>query len=183
MGFFSDLKEDLSQAVSELMPDETADAGLAEDEPVIDETPELQTDSQVLADMLDKLEAMSETGAEEADLTEAESAAGTEEVQTEEDRLLAELFSQSEGFAEGAAVNDLMPDAMTEEAAAGENADAEAVFTEGAAEEKEVEIPEAAFTEEAAAEENAEIESVFTEEAAAEENAEIESVFAEEAAA
>ena len=32
MGFFSDLKEDLSQAVNELMPEEELDAVLAADE-------------------------------------------------------------------------------------------------------------------------------------------------------
>ena len=80
MGFFSDLKEDLSQAVSELMPDETADAEQAE--------------SQTLADMVDRLDAVSEAEPDAALFEE------TGEAQTGEDELLAELFVESESFSE-----------------------------------------------------------------------------------
>ena len=75
MGFFSDLKEDLSQAVSELMPDESAE--------------DAQAESQLLADMVDTLDA------ENAAVPKA---AG--EVQNEEDKLLAELFGESDGLVE-----------------------------------------------------------------------------------
>lgn len=53
MGFFSDLKEDLSQAVNELMPEENLDQAAAEElkeqpventqEPLREEIPEAQT--------------------------------------------------------------------------------------------------------------------------------------------
>ena len=70
MGFFSDLKEDLSQAVNELMPEEALDAamagdevalGMSADEQLTDETPmtdELSEtmDSLNLSEMLDQLE-------------------------------------------------------------------------------------------------------------------------------
>ena len=70
MGFFSDLKEDLSQAVNELMPEEALDAAMAGDEMTLDmsageqltdETPitdELSeaTDSLNLSEMLNQLE-------------------------------------------------------------------------------------------------------------------------------
>lgn len=70
MGFFSDLKEDLSQAVNELMPEEALEAAMAEGAEVKDmsseeqltnetlvseETPE-KVDSLDLSSMLDKLE-------------------------------------------------------------------------------------------------------------------------------
>ena len=49
MGFFSDLKEDLSQAVNELMPEEELDAVLAADENTQEKT--LADDSAVLPDV------------------------------------------------------------------------------------------------------------------------------------
>lgn len=64
MGFFSDLKEDLSQAVNELMPEEALNAAMAGDEsggqptnetPIPDE-PSETVDSVDLSGMLDKLE-------------------------------------------------------------------------------------------------------------------------------
>lgn len=79
MGFFSDLKEDLSQAVSELMPDEkTEDTG---------------AESQMQADMADRLDAAEVTDMELSDPAEAKS---------EEDKLLAELLSGGESSAEAA---------------------------------------------------------------------------------
>lgn len=75
MGFFSDLKEDLSQAVNELMPDEEKESAEAE--------------SQMLADMADRLET-----ADEADFAESGGSGGLES-QSEEDKLLAELFGGS----------------------------------------------------------------------------------------
>ena len=69
MGFFSDLKDDLSQAVNELMPEEELEAALAaqgqtkEQTPAEAETMEMPTadmslDSLDLSDMLDKIEGM-----------------------------------------------------------------------------------------------------------------------------
>lgn len=72
MGFFSDLKEDLSQAVNELMPEEALDAAMAGDTvtddtssdeqlaseiPTADESPETVDDVN-LSSMLDRLEEM-----------------------------------------------------------------------------------------------------------------------------
>lgn len=70
MGFFSDLKEDLSQAVNELMPEEALDAGMADgpetegmlsdeqyvqDTAAVEETPDT-VNSFDISSMLDKLE-------------------------------------------------------------------------------------------------------------------------------
>lgn len=106
MGFFSDLKEDLSQAVNELMPEDALDAVLAEG---ID-TPDLSSDGQVteeallteempdtvdsldLSSMLDKLEeadAAMQMAEEAVALSEdtiqtAEETGGLEELLTDE---------------------------------------------------------------------------------------------------
>lgn len=56
MGFFSDLKEDLSQAVNELMPEEQLDAALAGDEEKKDPAAAATVDSLDLSSMLDKLD-------------------------------------------------------------------------------------------------------------------------------
>lgn len=76
MGFFSDLKDDLSQAVNELMPEEELEAALAaqgqakEQAPADAETAEtpakdISLDSLDLSDMLDKIEELEpELGAE-----------------------------------------------------------------------------------------------------------------------
>ncbi len=60
MGFFSDLKEDLSQAVNELMPEEALDAAMAGDaeakEALTDDKTAETVDSVDLISMLDKLE-------------------------------------------------------------------------------------------------------------------------------
>ena len=84
MGFFSDLKEDLSQAVNELMPEEALDANMAgspeekvlsaeqyvQDTPVTEEMPDT-VNSLDLSSMLDKLDAadavMEETSEEVAE--------------------------------------------------------------------------------------------------------------------
>ena len=75
MGFFSDLKEDLSQAVNELMPEET-------NEEVV-QTQEEDEELKELAAMLDKLE--QEDGVQE---TEPDSA---EEVLEEEESILEDM--------------------------------------------------------------------------------------------
>ncbi len=64
MGFFSDLKEDLSQAVNELMPEETNEETV--------QTPEEDEELKELAAMLDKLEQEDATEAAQQDITEEE---------------------------------------------------------------------------------------------------------------
>lgn len=64
MGFFSDLKEDLSQAVNELMPEEQLDAAMAQNESVKKEEKENKDEKMTsatdvdLSSMLDKLDDM-----------------------------------------------------------------------------------------------------------------------------
>lgn len=69
MGFFSDLKDDLSQAVNELMPEEELEAALAAQGQAKEQTPadgeaaeaptaDLSLDSLDLSDMLDKIEGL-----------------------------------------------------------------------------------------------------------------------------
>ncbi|MGN1159252.1 MAG: polymer-forming cytoskeletal protein [Lachnospiraceae bacterium] len=79
MGFFSDLKEDLSQAVNELMPEETK-----EEQPEPGEKETEGKEAETLASMLDKLEA-EEQAANESVAEEAVEPGNTEEEQTEED--------------------------------------------------------------------------------------------------
>lgn len=87
MGFFSDLKDDLSQAVNELMPEEELEAALAAQgqagepasEPVKAEkkpAADVSLDSLDLSDMLDKIEGMEP---ELGDLSEALKPEPTEE--------------------------------------------------------------------------------------------------------
>ncbi|MDE5866449.1 MAG: polymer-forming cytoskeletal protein [Lachnospiraceae bacterium] len=78
MGFFSDLKDDLNQAVNEMMPEGELDAATAGDELSEDNETGLQQESVVtseaLSDMLDMVEAIStESGVEipEEELTDA----------------------------------------------------------------------------------------------------------------
>lgn len=79
MGFFSDLKEDLSQAVNELMPEETK-----EEQPEPGEKETEDKEAETLASMLDKLEA-EEQAANESVAEEAVEPVNMEEEQTEED--------------------------------------------------------------------------------------------------
>lgn len=79
MGFFSDLKEDLSQAVNELMPEETK-----EEQPEPEKKETESNEAETLASMLDKLEA-EEQAANESVAEEAVVSVNTEEDQTEED--------------------------------------------------------------------------------------------------
>ena len=76
MGFFSDLKEDLSQAVNELMPEEQLDAVLAGGEEKKDPAaaPATTVDSLDLSSMLDKLDAATpeETKKEEPEIRKEE---------------------------------------------------------------------------------------------------------------
>lgn len=109
MGFFSDLKEDLSQAVNELMPEEALDAVMAdgqEMEKLLDEAQDVpmaeemadRTESFDISSMLDKLDAMDmpkETVPEENLLVEDDFEEVEEEL-PEEDLLVEETVEVEE---------------------------------------------------------------------------------------
>lgn len=161
MGFFSDLKDDLSQAVNELMPEEELEAALAaqgqtkEQTPAEAETMEMPTadmslDSLDLSDMLDKIEGMEpelgavseiEEAAEEAAPVEQTpepmadepvvQEALAEEITTEEPEI-----PEEEVIIEEPAIPEIAEAVVEEEA---EPVMAEEVLTEMEAPEKEVE--------------------------------------------
>lgn len=161
MGFFSDLKDDLSQAVNELMPEEELEAALAaqgqtkEQTPAEAETMEMPTadmslDSLDLSDMLDKIEGMEpelgavseiEEAAEEAAPVEQApepmadepvvQEALAEEITTEEPEI-----PEEEIIIEEPAIPEIAEAVVEEEA---EPVMAEEVLTEMEAPEKEVE--------------------------------------------
>ena len=161
MGFFSDLKDDLSQAVNELMPEEELEAALAaqgqtkEQTPAEAETMEMPTadmslDSLDLSDMLDKIEGMEpelgavseiEEAAEEAAPVEQApepmvdepvvQEAMAEEITTEEPEI-----PEEEIIIEEPAIPEIAEAVVEEEA---EPVMAEEVLTEMEAPEKEVE--------------------------------------------
>ncbi len=161
MGFFSDLKDDLSQAVNELMPEEELEAALAaqgqtkEQTPAEAETMEMPTadmslDSLDLSDMLDKIEGMEpelgavseiEEAAEEAAPVEQApepmvdepvvQEALAEEITTEEPEI-----PEEEIIIEVPAIPEIAEAVVEEEA---EPVMAEEVLTEMEAPEKEVE--------------------------------------------
>ena len=94
MGFFSDLKDDLSQAVNELTPEEKLQA--AQDGGKTAESLEAEPGGiptpDDLSDMLDKMEALAtESGAEEMALEEPVS-----ELAPAEDEMLAALASEAD---------------------------------------------------------------------------------------
>lgn len=95
MGFFSDLKDDLSQAVNELTPEEAIQA--AQDGEKAAEDMEAAQSGGIptpddLSDMLDKMEALAtESGAEELAMEESAS-----ESAALEDDILAELASEAD---------------------------------------------------------------------------------------
>lgn len=157
MGFFSDLKDDLSQAVNELMPEEELEAALAAQGQApanaeAAETPamDMSLDSLDLSDMLDKIEglepeigSMSEPEAEEASMAEepepmaeesAEEEALTEEITTEEPEIPEEEIAIEEP-----AVLETVEAAVEEEA---EPEMAEEILAEVETPEKEVEKAE-----------------------------------------
>ena len=161
MGFFSDLKDDLSQAVNELMPEDELEAALAaqgqtkEQTPAEAETMEMPTadmslDSLDLSDMLDKIEGMEpelgavseiEEAAEEAAPVEQApepmvdepvvQEALAEEITTEEPEI-----PEEEIIIEEPAIPEIAEAVVEEEA---EPVMAEEVLTEMEAPEKEVE--------------------------------------------
>ncbi|MCM1174768.1 MAG: polymer-forming cytoskeletal protein [Blautia sp.] len=89
MGFFSDLKDDLSQAVNELMPEEELQAALDGEKKAAENAETAQSGGmptpEDLSDMLDKMEALA-TEQEAAELMSAPAA--------EDDDILAELVAE-----------------------------------------------------------------------------------------
>lgn len=161
MGFFSDLKDDLSQAVNELMPEEELEAALAAQGQTKEQTPaeaetmetptaDMSLDSLDLSDMLDKIEGMEpelgavseiEEAAEEASPVEQApepmadepvvQEALAEEITTEEPEIPEEEITIEEP-----AIPEIAEAVVEEEA---EPVMAEEVLTEMEAPEKEVE--------------------------------------------
>ncbi len=161
MGFFSDLKDDLSQAVNELMPEEELEAALAAQGQTKEQTPaeaetmetpaaDMSLDSLDLSDMLDKIEGMEpelgavseiEEAAEEASPVEQApepmadepvvQEALAEEITTEEPEI-----PEEEIIIEEPAIPEIAEAVEEEEA---EPVMAEEVLTEMEAPEKEVE--------------------------------------------
>ncbi len=161
MGFFSDLKDDLSQAVNELMPEEELEAALAAQGQTKEQTPaeaetmetpaaDMSLDSLDLSDMLDKIEGMEpelgavseiEEAAEEASPVEQApepmanepvvQEALAEEITTEEPEI-----PEEEIIIEEPAIPEIAEAVVEEEA---EPVMAEEVLTEMEAPEKEVE--------------------------------------------
>ncbi len=150
MGFFSDLKDDLSQAVNELMPEEELEAALAEQagaeemssvENVIqDETPmaEDTLGSMDLSSMLDKLE-------------EAPAEAAEPQLEAEPEPIMDEVPVEAESIVEEMPITEPEPVAVIEEMPEAEP-ESETVTEEILVEEPVIE--ETAVTPEAVAEED-----------------------------
>ena len=161
MGFFSDLKDDLSQAVNELMPEEELEAALAAQGQTKEQTPaeaetmetpaaDMSLDSLDLSDMLDKIEGMEpelgavseiEEAAEEASPVEQapEPMADEPVVQealAEENTTEEPEITEGEIIIEEPAIPEIAEAVVEEEA---EPVMAEEVLTEMEAPEKEVE--------------------------------------------
>ena len=145
MGFFSDLKDDLSQAVNELMPEEELEAALAAEgltgekvpaDAAVSETPfaDDALESLDLSGMLDKIEEMGTPELEAAPEPKAEPELEQEFVEEPlEDEILA-----PEPMAEEAAAEEAAAEPVAEEAAAEPVAEEPAVV-EAVIEEEEAE--------------------------------------------
>ena len=145
MGFFSDLKDDLSQAVNELMPEEELEAALAAEgltgekvpaDAAVSETPSADDalESLDLSGMLDKIEEMGTPELEAAPEPKAEPELEPEFVEEPlEDEILA-----PEPMAEEAAAEEAAAEPVAEEAAAEPVAEEPAVV-EAVIEEEEAE--------------------------------------------
>ena len=97
MGFFSDLKDDLSQAVNELAPEENLQAALDGEKAAGNaETEQLGSmpTQDDLSDMLDKMEALATEAVEPAAETIIPSMAETVPENAADDELLAELLGE-----------------------------------------------------------------------------------------
>ncbi len=120
MGFFSDLKDDLSQAVNELTPEEELQAAL-DGEKTAGSAEAVQLGSvptpDDLSDMLDKMEALAtESVVEEPVMEEPVS-----EPEAAEDDILAELAAEADtGASEDAADDDILAELGLEDTASDE---------------------------------------------------------------
>lgn len=147
MGFFTDLKDDLSQAVNELMPEEAAAQGLAEEAagtPVSDDT----LASVDLSGMLDKIEELGELGAAPEPEPVVEEVLTAEPVI--EEVLVEEPVVEEVLTAEPAAEEAVVEEPVIEETVIGETA------VENVVEEIKEEEAEPVMAEEILAEETAE---------------------------
>lgn len=136
MGFFSDLKDDLSQAVNELMPEEELEAALAADGQAgeqVSADAELETPateetlaSLDLSGMLDKIEEMGAPGL--ADVPEPEEALVEEPL--EEEVLEPEPIVEETAAEEPVAREEAVVEEPAEEEAVIEEEEAEAVMAE-----------------------------------------------------
>ena len=136
MGFFSDLKDDLSQAVNELMPEEELEAALAADGQAgeqVSADAELETPateetlaSLDLSGMLDKIEEMGAPGL--ADVPEPEEALVEEPL--EEEVLEPEPIVEETAAEEPVALEEAVVEEPAEEEAVIEEEEAEAVMAE-----------------------------------------------------
>ncbi len=136
MGFFSDLKDDLSQAVNELMPEEELEAALAADGQAgeqVSADAELETPateetlaSLDLSGMLDKIEEMGAPGL--ADVPEPEEALVEEPL--EEEVLEPEPIVEEAAAEEPVALEEAVVEEPAEEEAVIEEEEAEAVMAE-----------------------------------------------------
>ena len=136
MGFFSDLKDDLSQAVNELMPEEELEAALAADGQAgeqVSADAELETPateetlaSLDLSGMLDKIEEMGAPGL--ADVPEPEEALVEEPL--EEEVLEPEPIVEETAAEEPVALEEAVVEEPAEEEAVLEEEEAEAVMAE-----------------------------------------------------
>ena len=113
MGFFSDLKEDLSQAVNELMPEEQLDAAMAQSEGLKKEEAESKAEEMTsaadvdLSSMLDKLddmelpddtlpeETVTDTLPEADQVPEAEETGKTEEQPESQESILEDVYKNA----------------------------------------------------------------------------------------
>ncbi len=136
MGFFSDLKDDLSQAVNELMPEEELEAALAADGQAgeqVSADAELETPateetlaSLDLSGMLDKIEEMGAPGL--ADVPEPEEALVEEPL--EEEVLEPEPIVEETAAEEPVALEEAVVEEPAEEEAVIEEEEAEPVMAE-----------------------------------------------------
>lgn len=164
MGFFSDLKDDLSQAVNELMTEEELEAALAAEESLQDngtgESDSVIT-SEELSDMLDKVEAEALSAEEVPAKQEPEIAAVPE---NPEEPLPEEVPAQAEevpteeaAMVEAPVAEDVaIEETVAEEAAAEENAGGETMSEVEMIEEVQEEILPEEIAEEPALEEEQE---------------------------
>ena len=99
MGFFSDLKEDLSQAVNELMPEETAEKAEETTEETVDEIAQTVTEEaeEVLADVQETAEEQTMDVTDEADLAQLDALLGmVDTIEVPEDMDITKMEEEPE---------------------------------------------------------------------------------------